>query len=73
MFVRGFAAFLGVFTVINLVGELVVRRFDSNFWWINLSPLAPPAAQILLISGAISFWFSPSDQSEACIGAEVRR
>jgi vancomycin permeability regulator SanA len=36
---RGLALFLGVFTLISLVGELRGRTSDINLWWIDLRDL----------------------------------
>ena len=33
---RGIALFLGLFTLLNVVGELRAPGFDANLWWINL-------------------------------------
>lgn len=33
---RGIACFLGVFSLLNIVGELRAPGFDANLWWINL-------------------------------------
>ncbi len=33
---RGVALFLGLFALLNLVGELRTTGFDANLWWINL-------------------------------------
>ncbi|MES2789489.1 MAG: YdcF family protein [Planctomycetota bacterium] len=33
---RGLALFLGLFALLNLVGEFLVAGFDANLWWINL-------------------------------------
>ncbi len=33
---RGVALFLGLFALLNLVGELRTAGFDANLWWINL-------------------------------------
>src|SRR5689334_15121596 len=50
MFSRGVAAFLGAFTLLNVAGELIVRGFDANDWWIDLRPLPAPVATILLVA-----------------------
>lgn len=39
---RGLALFLGAFTLLNLAGA------DANLWWIDLAPLPPSAARIVL-------------------------
>ncbi len=33
---RGIALFLGLFSLLNIVGELRAPGFDANLWWINL-------------------------------------
>jgi uncharacterized SAM-binding protein YcdF (DUF218 family) len=33
---RGLALFLGLFSLLNIVGELRSPGFDANLWWINL-------------------------------------
>jgi len=60
---RGLAAFLGGFTLLNLLGETVARHFAGNFWWIDLRPLPAMAAQVLLLVSAIfmlAFAFRPA-------------
>jgi len=42
---RGVAFFLGVFTLLNLAGEVRWSGFDSSFWWIDLRPSPPRAAR----------------------------
>ena len=44
---RGLALFLGLFTLLNLMGDL---RFDVNLWWIDLWPLPRFVAIITLIA-----------------------
>ena len=39
---RGVALFFGLFSWLNLVGELRAPGFDQNIWWLDLRPL--PAA-----------------------------
>jgi vancomycin permeability regulator SanA len=50
---RGIAAFLGVFTLINCVGEFFVHDFDANIWWIRSAPLPLRAAHALLFAAGI--------------------
>ncbi len=44
---RGFALFLGAFTLLNALGALLFVRFDANIWWIDLEPFLPHGATIL--------------------------
>ena len=46
MISRGIAAFLGGFTLLNLVGSLLARGFDANIWWIDFSGLPRPIALV---------------------------
>lgn len=48
---RGAALFLGGFSLLNLVGDLLAPGFDVNRWWIDLRPL-PHAATLALLGGA---------------------
>ena len=48
---RGLALFLGLFTLLNLLGD---SRFDVNLWWIDLSPLPHGIAVIVLIAFVIA-------------------
>jgi len=49
---RGFALFLGVFTLLNLLHRLRDRGFDGNLWWIDLRPLpAAISVPILAVAG----------------------
>lgn len=52
MISRAIAAFLGGFTLLNLVGNLIFPGFDANLWWIDLSPLPPALATVVLLLGA---------------------
>ncbi len=58
--VRGLALFLGVFSLMNLAGDLFSPGFDANIWWIDFRPLgrtmgflAAAAATILLPAFAL--------------------
>src|SRR5690349_16172496 len=44
MFSRGVAAFLGGFTLLNLIGASIVPGFDANDWWIDPRPVPPAGA-----------------------------
>jgi hypothetical protein len=45
---RGVALFLGAFTLLNLAGDLRVRGFDLNLWWIDLRFLPGDVADSFL-------------------------
>ena len=49
---RGVATFLGLFTILNVLGEMRHPGFDANLWWIDLRPLPPSAARALLALAA---------------------
>src|SRR5215212_2495669 len=60
---RSLAIFFGLFTVGNLLGELLVARFDATLWWIDLRFLPATASRIMLwVSAAafLSFGFGPT-------------
>ncbi|HET6494520.1 MAG TPA: YdcF family protein [Thermoleophilia bacterium] len=51
---RGLALFLGLFSLLNLVGELRSSGFDQNIWWLDLRPLpTTPSAIMLALAGAL--------------------
>jgi uncharacterized SAM-binding protein YcdF (DUF218 family) len=53
--VRGVALFLGVFSVLNVVGEGFIPGFDANIWWIDLHPLPAWACQAaMLLAGVLA-------------------
>ena len=57
-FPRGIALFLGLFTLVNVIGECRFPGFDANLWWIGL----PGAGgwiepSLLLWSAACFLWF----------------
>ncbi len=56
---RGVALFLGLFALLNLVGELRAPGFDANLWWINL-PGEWWAVDTLLLGWSASclLWFA---------------
>ncbi len=55
--VRGVALFLGVFSVLNVVGEWFLPGFDANIWWINLQPLPAWACQAaMLLASALAVY-----------------
>ena len=56
MISRGVAAFLGGFTLLNVIGELFIRGFGANDFWIDLRPIPPViAAGFLVVVGAALF------------------
>jgi len=59
---RGFALSLGVFTLINVLGEFQSPGFDANLWWIDLRFATPAVQQVLLTAtggGLITFALFP--------------
>ncbi|MHC4354827.1 MAG: YdcF family protein [Planctomycetota bacterium] len=50
---RGLAFFLGAFSLLNVLGDLLSPGFDSNHWWIDLRPIHSPAADIFLAAAAV--------------------
>lgn len=55
---RGVALFFGLFSWLNLVGELRAPGFDQNIWWLDLRPLpaAATAAALALCGLAFVWW-----------------
>lgn len=49
---RGVSIFLGAFTLLNLLGQLVARGYDASLWWIDLRPLPGLVARPLLAACA---------------------
>ena len=60
MFLRGVAAFLGAFVLVNLIGGWFVTRFDANIWWIRLSPLPGWMGTTVLLSAGVVLVGLPS-------------
>jgi vancomycin permeability regulator SanA len=52
---RGVALFAGLFTALNLVGEIAHSGFDANLWWIDLRALPHAVGNILLALSSIAF------------------
>jgi uncharacterized SAM-binding protein YcdF (DUF218 family) len=50
---RGLAIFLGVFTLLNVAGDLRFRGSDANLWWIDFTPLPAWASRLVLVLLAI--------------------
>jgi vancomycin permeability regulator SanA len=56
---RGVALFLGLFTVLDLVGELRTPGFDENVWWLDLRPVPATASAVLLaLAGLVFIWWA---------------
>jgi vancomycin permeability regulator SanA len=54
---RGIALFVGAFSLLNAVGELVSPGFDANIWWIDLRPMPHALTRALLaIAGVLLAW-----------------
>ncbi len=49
---RGVALFLGVFSLLNILGDWGRGGFDANLWWIDLHPLPLWAARLVLLAAA---------------------
>jgi len=55
---RGLALFFGLFSLLNLIGELRTPGFDENVWWLDLRPLsAAPTALVLALGGLMLVWW----------------
>ncbi len=50
---RGLAIFLGVFTLLNVAGDLRFRGSDANLWWIDFTPLPAWASRLVLVLLAV--------------------
>jgi multisubunit Na+/H+ antiporter MnhB subunit len=50
---RGLAFFLGAFSLLSALGDLLSPGFDVNHWWIDLRPMHSPAADIFLAASAV--------------------
>jgi vancomycin permeability regulator SanA len=56
--VRGVALFFGLFSLLNLIGELRTPGFDENIWWLDLQPLPGAAtALVLALAGLLLVWW----------------
>ena len=60
---RGVALFLGLFVVLNVVGDLGTRGFDANLWWIRL-PIRRQYVEDLLLAwaGGCLLWVATHQQ-----------
>ena len=55
---RGVALFFGLFSWLNLIGELRAPGFDQNIWWLDLRPLpAAVTAAVLALAGLLLVWW----------------
>lgn len=56
---RGLAAFLGMFSLLNVVGELRAPGFDANLWWISVPTVwRYLECGLLGWSGCLLLWFA---------------
>lgn len=56
---RGLAAFLGLFSLLNVVGELRAPGFDANLWWISVPTVWRYfECGLLGWSGCLLLWFA---------------
>ena len=55
---RGVALFFGLFTLLNLIGELRTPGFDENIWWLDLRPLPDAAtALVFALAAVLLLWW----------------
>jgi vancomycin permeability regulator SanA len=55
---RGVALFFGLFSFLNLIGELRAPGFNENIWWLDLRPLPAAATAIILaLAGLLLVWW----------------
>lgn len=52
-FIRGLAAFIGGFSLLNLLGNLLRPGYDANIWWIDFRFLSTVVGNICLIAAAV--------------------
>jgi vancomycin permeability regulator SanA len=50
---RSLALFVGLFSLLNLAGDLAKPGFDANVWWIDLRPLSAGAGRIVLAMSGV--------------------
>lgn len=56
---RGLALFFGLFSLLNMVGQLRTPGFDENIWWLDLRPLPGTAtATVLGLTGGLLVWWA---------------
>ncbi|MBW8034261.1 MAG: YdcF family protein [Planctomycetes bacterium] len=61
-FGRGVALFLGGFSLLNILGEILVEGFDANSWWIDFGSISSAVGWVLLVMVSllmISFSIKP--------------
>ena len=55
---RGLALFFGLFSVLNLIGDLRTPGFDENIWWLDLRPLSTAATAVAFaLAGQLLVWW----------------
>ncbi|MDB6064987.1 MAG: hypothetical protein JWR26_1195 [Pedosphaera sp.] len=50
---RALAFFFGGFSLLNLIGNLVLTSFDTNLWWIDLRVLPQFPANLFLVAASL--------------------
>jgi len=50
---RALAAWLGAFSLLNILGERFVPGFDATVWWIDFRPLPAAAGTAILLAAAV--------------------
>ncbi len=50
---QGLAFFIGAFSLLNILGELLHAGFDANLWWIDLRPLSKVMSMIMLTGASV--------------------
>jgi len=53
-FARPFSLFIGGFTLLNLIGELLHPGFNANNWWIDFRPLNIPLTLAILAAASVT-------------------
>jgi vancomycin permeability regulator SanA len=51
---RGLSLFFGIFTLLNLTGDMRFARSNANDWWIDLRPLSLGSERLILFFAAIA-------------------
>jgi uncharacterized SAM-binding protein YcdF (DUF218 family) len=72
--IRGFALFVALLTVLNLIGNLLWPGFDASIWWISFGALPSWVAQVLLALFALmmlafALWPRPGPRMLLAIAA----
>ncbi len=52
-FVRGLAAFIGGFSLLNVIGDLLRPGYDANIWWIDFRPMPQILGRACLIAASL--------------------